>query len=252
MFEHNNRTPHHSHHSRQQAKLKQALAAIHDGDEALLAIARKQCRITAGSSGHGVRTVAPLPINLGAWQLSQDIDALVLRLARAVGLPTGERDTVWLSWALGQPCNIERLFERPDAAAIVALVDKAARRMGRFLEPEPDRTMIGRCLGCDGDLWAEQADIDGGWIVCESCGREQRVRDVAEARVLRLAACGATGTAAELAALLGRCGVRVRRGTISKWKSRGIIRPVGDEGGKPTYLLWDIWKAVDREGFSAS
>lgn len=28
-----------------QRKLEQALAAIHDGDEALLAIARKQCRI---------------------------------------------------------------------------------------------------------------------------------------------------------------------------------------------------------------
>ena len=237
-------TPHDGTDTRQQ--LRKALAAIRDGDEALLAIARKQCRITAGSSGHGVRTVAPLPINLGAWQLSQDIDALVLRLARAVGLPTGERNTVWLAWALGQPCNIERLFERPDAAAIVALTAQAARRMGRFLEPEPDRTMIGRCLGCDGDLWAEQADIDGGWIVCEACGREQRVRDVAEARVLRLAACGATGTAAELAALLGRCGVPVRRKTISEWKRRGIIRPVGMEGSRPTYLLWDVWKSLNR------
>lgn len=244
MFEHNNRTPHHSHDSRQQ--LSTALAAIHDGDEALLAIARKQCRITARTSGRGVRTVAPLPINLGAWQLSQDIDALVLRLARAVGLPTKERNTVWLAWALGQPCNIEHLFERDDAAAIVALVEQAARRMERFLEPEPDRTMIGRCLGCDGDLWAEQSDIDGGWIVCEACGREQRVRDVAEARVLRLVACGATGTAAELAALLGRCGVKVRRKTISEWKRRGIIRPIGGGTGKSVYRLWDIWLAANR------
>ena len=66
-----------------QRKLEQALAAIHDGDEALLAIARKQCRITTRTSGHGVRTVAPLPINLGAWQLSQDIDELILSIARA-------------------------------------------------------------------------------------------------------------------------------------------------------------------------
>lgn len=229
-----------------QRKLEQALAAIHDGDEALLAIARKQCRITTRTSGHGVRTVAPLPINLGAWQLAQDVDALILSIARALGLPTRERDTVALTWAIGQPCNIEHLFERDDAAAIVALVEQAARRMERFLEPEPDRTMIGRCLGCDADLWAEQSDIDGGWIVCETCGREQRVRDVAEARVLRLVACDATGTAAELAALLGRCGVTVRRGTISKWKSRGIIRPIGMEGDKPVYRLWDIWQAVNR------
>ena len=72
------------------------------------------------------------------------------------------------------------------------------------------------------------------------------MRDVAEARVLRLVACDATGTAAELAALLGRCGVTVRRKTISEWKRRGIVRPIGLEGGKPVYRLWDIWRASNR------
>lgn len=56
----------------------------------------------------------------------------------------------------------------------------------------------------------------------------------------------AWSAAAELAALLGRCGVTVRRGTISKWKSCGIIRPIGMEGDKPVYRLWDIWQAANR------
>lgn len=227
-------------------RLDKALADIHDGHEPLLAIARKQCRVTSHTSSPGVRTTAPLPLNLGAWQLARDIDELVLSIARALRLPTRHRDTTALTWTIRQPCNLDRLLIRDDVAAIARLTELAAKRLAAYLEPDCERVMVGGCTSCGADLWVDGEDIAAGWAACAACGGTCRIRDVAETRMLRLAACGVTGTAASLSGLLRRCGVPVRMKTISEWHRRGVIRPAGTEDGRPVFLLWDVWIAATR------
>lgn len=209
------------------------------------AIAMKQASVAMRSGGHGSVTVAPVPINVGAWQLKCDIDRLCLEAMRALRLPVGGRDAVDMLKAIGRPSCLDRLLQRDDADRLVDLMVQAAGRMMRWLERSPERSMIGQCPECGGDLWAERDDLDGGWMVCR-CGSTLRVRDVVQARVWRLSLCGARGTAAGLADLLKACGIKINRGTISKWRERGVIEAVALEKGKPVYRLWDVWMALHR------
>lgn len=215
------------------------------------AIAMKQASVAMRSGGHGSVTVAPVPVNVGAWSLKCDIDRLCLEAMRALRLPAGGRDAVDMLKAVGRPSCLDRLLQRDDAERLVGLMVQAAGRMMRWLERSPERTMIGQCPQCGGDLWAERDDLDGGWMVCR-CGSTLRVRDVVQARVWRLSLCGAQGTAAGLADLLKACGIRVRRKTISEWRRRGIIDAVGLEDGKPVFRLWDVWRALNRHAVDES
>lgn len=215
------------------------------------AIAMKQASVAMRSGGHGSVTVAPVPINVGAWSLKCDIDRLCLETMRALRLPTGGRDAVDMLKAVGRPSCLDRLLQRDDAERLVNLMVQAAGRMMLWLERSPERTMIGQCPECDCDLWAERDDLDGGWMVCR-CGSTLRVRDVVQARVWRLSLCGAQGTAAGLADLLKACGIRVRRKTISEWRRRGVIDAVGLEDGKPVFRLWDVWRALNRHAVDES
>ena len=53
------------------------LRSLADGYGVLCLIAERKASVMARHSGHGTRSVAPIPLNLGAWQLRQDIDRLV-------------------------------------------------------------------------------------------------------------------------------------------------------------------------------
>ena len=49
------------------------LRSLADGYGVLCLIAERKASVMARHSGHGTRSVAPIPLNLGAWQLRQDI-----------------------------------------------------------------------------------------------------------------------------------------------------------------------------------
>jgi hypothetical protein len=85
--------------------------------------------------------------------------------------------------------------------------------------------------------------------VCK-CGQTLKVRDVQEQHLLMCALADnkeSRGTAAGIAKLLHANGIDVRRQTIAQWKSRGVIRPIGEQNGNPVFRVWDIWKALTRQ-----
>lgn len=164
------------------ASFRRALASIRNGLPALREIAAKRARVTSRQTGHGSRTVAPIPLNLGAWSLLQDILTLVEHMSRVLGLPMRMDAEGQLKGIIPRA---DRLLERADAPAIMELTSQAATRLGQQLTPPPERKMIGRCPTCTTDLWCDERDLASGWTVCARCGATLRVRDVQQASVLR-------------------------------------------------------------------
>ncbi len=207
-------------------------------------IAARKASVMAKRSQSGQRTVAPVPLNEGAWNLMEDIERYARSLGRAVGVRQRHVPAEGLLAAAIE--RQDQLLARPDATIIKRVAAVLVTRMDRQFTPPEDRTLIGYCDRCGAELWCVDEDIAGGWTVCPSCHATLKVRDIQQARILRLAASGAQGTAASLCSLLQACGVKVKRNTVTQWRKRGIIHPVAQEDGKPVYLLWDVWQAVNR------
>lgn len=210
----------------------------------LQAIAQKKSRVMSKQSGGGTKTIAPIPLNIGAWQLLEDIRKYAVSLMQALRLPYLKFGTTMM--LKGALLQTPRLASRADIGQIMDLAHQAVHKMQRQFTPPAEKTMIGACPECGSDVWCDETDIESGWTVCR-CAATLKVRDVQQAMVLRLASCGARGTAAELCQFLKPCGVTIRRKTISEWKRRGIINPVTiDRQGSPVYLMWDVWQAFTR------
>jgi hypothetical protein len=141
-----------------------------------------------------------------------------------------------------------RLLQRRDSRHVIAIADRYRHKLAMQLTPPEDRRLIGVCPHCDRDLWCTDAEIAGQWIVCK-CGETLKVVDVQEQHLLTCALAeseNAQGTAAAISRLLLANGIKVRRQTISQWKNRGIIAPIGEQNGKPVFRVWDIWSAKTR------
>lgn len=208
-------------------------------------IAAKKASVVARQSGHGVYTIAPIPVNLGAWQLLQDIEKFAHGLGKALRFaPSFEAEFI----IKGSLCHIDELLVRPDADSICRIAREACKRLNRQLEPPEDKILIGYCTApaCGGEVWCGDQDVESDWTVCPNCGKTLNVHEIQQIRMLALASAGTQGTAAELSKLLASCGLKVRRKTISEWKRRGIITPVAMQDGNPVYLLWDVWMALNR------
>ena len=57
-------------------QLHNHLQTLKDGWPILSLIAAKKANIMARSTGNGTHSIAPIPVNIDAWQLKQDIDLL--------------------------------------------------------------------------------------------------------------------------------------------------------------------------------
>lgn len=220
------------------------LQSIRTNLPALRLVAARKASVMARSEGHGTRTVAPVPLNLGAFQLLGDVERLVRTLARACGLPNRRLPAEVL--LKGVMLHETDLLEREDAARIMALARQAARRVWRMLNPPPETKMIGWCPSCGVELRCTELELAGGWCACRSCNAELRIRDVHRLSMLRLAVGGAQGTAASISRLLAPWGIGIKAKTISKWGERGIITPVAMDGTAPVFLVWDVWQAHTR------
>lgn len=206
-------------------------------------IAAKKASVMVRESGHGSRTVAPVPVNVGAWQLQQNLIEYAVQLGKALGLHFVRVNAESLLSVASR--RSKKLMSRNDAVQIYKLAENAVRRLDRQLEPPDERVLIGQCDHCGADIWSSEDDLAAGWQPC-TCGTTINIHQVQEQRMLRLAISDAQGTAAALSKLLKGCGVDIKRKTISEWKRRGIIKSVGSQDSKPVFLLWDVWRAYTR------
>jgi hypothetical protein len=136
----------------------------------------------------------------------------------------------------------------PPRTSILGITRRYEHKLFMQLTPPEDKRLIGTCPSCERDLWCTDTEIAGQWIVCE-CGQTLKVRDVQEQHLLMCALAdnkGSKGTAADIARLLHANGIEVKRWTISKWKERGLLHPVGFQDGKPVYRVWDVWQCLTR------
>ncbi|MFT8640102.1 hypothetical protein [Bifidobacterium sp.] len=206
-------------------------------------IAAKKASVMVRESQHGSRTVAPVPVNVGAWQLQQNLIEYAVQLGKALGLHFVRVNAESLLSVAAK--RSQSLMGRNDAVQIYKLAENAVHRLDRQLEPPPDRILIGQCDRCGADIWSSEDDLAAGWQPC-TCGATVNIRQIQEQRMFRLALSDAQGTAAALSRTFKDCGLNVDRKTIGKWKERGLIKPIGRQDGKPVYRLWDIWIALNR------
>lgn len=227
-------------------RLHENLRSLTVGYPVLCLIVDRKASVTARQSGHGTRSIAPIPLNIGAWQLKQDIDQLARTLVRAASLNAHHgMGTVGL--LKGVIANEARLLERKDFPAIVKLVADATVRLERVLDPPPDTKMVGWCPSCNAELRCTELELPGGYVPCPKCRSEWRIKEIHRLDMLRLRLAGARGTASAISRLLAPWGIDIKAKTISKWGERGILAPVAVQDGRPVFLVWDVWEASERK-----
>ena len=226
---------------------------IHDlRDQAatLDALATRRIKIHHDTA-HGRMSSAPTPLNLPAQDLLDQIHALALRLAYAAGLRFGRgMDVHGLLKGIDRPEPCEVLAARGDAWGIVRLVDDAAWRARQLTDPSPSLRYAGICPRCRSGVWIPETQPLTTEYRCTECGHVEPLATITQAHELRLLTSGTMDTAANLCHLLCACGIHVKRNTITQWRKRKRITPVGkDEQGRPVYALADVLllrRAIDK------
>lgn len=225
---------------------------IHDLREQTItlgALATRRIKIRR-SSTHTRMSSAPTPLNLPAADLLDQIHALARRLATAAGLHYGRRmDAHDLLKGLDRPEPCETLAARDDAWDIIRLIADATLHTRQLTEPDPSHRYIGICPRCGAGAWIPETQTAGDHR-CHECGHLEPITTIAQAHELRLLTSGTVGTAADLCRLLNACGITIKRNTITQWRKRKRLTPLGaDEHGNPVYALADVLllrRAVDK------
>lgn len=228
-------------------QFKNDLHSLTVGLPELRLIAARKASVMAKQHGGSNRSVAPIPLNMNAFQLLNDIIKFAQQLGRALHLNFNKHvSTEALLKAATQRTQV--LLDRNDASSIIRLTRLYAHKLHLQLTPPEDRRMIGNCPHCHKDLWCTDAEISGGWIGC-NCGMTLKVQDVQEQHLLTCALAdneNAQGTAAAISKLLKVNGIDVKRKTINEWRRRGIIMPIIYQNDQPVYRVWDVWKVYTR------
>ena len=210
-------------------------------------IAARKASVVAREHRHGTISVAPIPLNMTAYQLQEDIVRFARTLASALTLRYGRRmPAEALLKAVEQRAST--LLQRRDSPGIIHATRLLAHALHRQLNPPEDRRLVGSCPECGRQLWLTDEEINAQWAGCD-CGATLRIRDVQERHLLRIALTdnpNARGTAAAISRLLHANGIDVKRKTINEWRRRHVITPIAYADGKPVYRVWDVWKALTR------
>lgn len=216
----------------------------------LTALADRRIHVDRPTGRAGLST-APTPISLPAHDLLDHLDAPVRYIALGAGLRFG-RDTDIHDLLKGldrtEPCAT--LAARADAWACLRLIDETLWKIRQMTDPEPTHRYVGICPQCGAGAWIPETQPNTGDYRCHECGHLEPIADIAQAHELRLLTSGTVGTAADLCRLLTACGIAIKRNTITQWRKRRRLTPLGqDEHGHPVYALADILllrRAVDR------
>lgn len=209
--------------------------------------ASKRSTVVRREHGGSNRSIAPIPLNMTAFQLVRYLDEFANMLGQALHLNYNRHMTAE-SLLKASSRRIPVLASRRDIAHLMHVARRYAHQAVMTLTPPEDRRMVGLCPRCGRNLWLTDDEIAGGWVGCK-CGATINVRQVQEQHLLTCALAAndhAQGTAAAIATLLKANGILVRRKTISEWKRRGILTPVASQNGNPVYRVWDVWTALNR------
>lgn len=228
-------------------RLRISLRSLAAGLPELRLIAARKAQVMARQHSPSTYSVAPLPLNMAAFELQEDIAKFADMLGHALRLRYGRHMSAEKLLAAASE-QATTLLNRQDASSIVAIAHYCRHKMSMQLTPPEDRRLIGSCPSCKRDLWCTDDDIAGIWIVC-GCGAALKVRDIQEQHLLMcMLANGdnAQGTAAGISKLLLANGIHIRRQTISQWKNRGLLHPVAYESANPVFRVWDVWKCWTR------
>jgi hypothetical protein len=210
-------------------------------------IAARKASVTARQHGGGDRSVAPIPLNMAAFQLQSDIITFAGMLGQALTLHYNSHMAAE-SLLTAASKRTPALLQRRDAPSIISVARRYEHRLAMQLTPPEDRRLIGSCPQCSCDLWCTDTEIASQWIVCK-CGETLKVRDIQEQHLLRCALVSggrSQGTAAGISKLLHINGIDVRRQTIAQWKKRRLLHSVGEQDGKPVFRVWDVWQLLSR------
>jgi hypothetical protein len=214
--------------------------------------ASRRSTVVRREHGGGSRSVAPIPLNMAAFQLVHDVDEFAGMLGRALQLKYNRHmPSESLLNAASQ--RVPALASRKDIAHLMHVARRYAHQSVMTLTPPEDRRMVGLCPRCGRNLWLSDDEIKGGWVGCK-CGQPVNVRQVQEQHLLTCSIAVddeerhivTTGTASAISNMLKINGIDVKRKTINEWRRRGILSPIGSQYGKPVYRVWDVWKAFTR------
>ena len=210
-------------------------------------IAAKKASVTARQQSRGNRSIAPIPLNMDAFQLVNDIIRFADLLGRALTLHyNSNMPAESILRAASQRAGT--LLQRRDSASILAITGRYRHKLLMQITPPEDRRLIGSCPNCQHDLWCTDTEIAGQWIVCK-CGETLKVRDVQEQHLLTCALASgkrSQGTASGISDMLKANGIDIKRKTINEWRRRDIIKPINPGNQPPIYRVWDVWKASIR------
>ena len=210
-------------------------------------IAARKASVTARQHGGGNRSVAPIPLNISAYQLQSDIIRFAGMLSTALTLRYNRHmpaESILTAASRRAPA----LLQRRDAASILGITRRYEHKLIMQLTPPEDKRLIGTCPSCERDLWCTDTEIAGQWIVCK-CGQTLKVRDVQEQHLLMCALAdgqNAKGTASAISKLLHANGIEVKRNTITQWHKRGVLKSVGSNPEHVIFRVWDVWKVLNR------
>ncbi|NMM99344.1 hypothetical protein [Bifidobacterium olomucense] len=229
-------------------QFEQDLRSLKTGWPTLALIANRQAMIGVSvHGGQGSRSVTPAPLNMGAFQLMQDVDVFARKLIRFMGL-NAHHGMSAPRLLQGVIVNMPRLALLP-APAARSLVDEAhtlAERLDYLLNPPADTRMIGWCPACSHELRADQQELAGGYLECPHCHVTHKIKEIHQLDMLRLRLSGVKGTPTQLQRLLEPWGISIKAATIRQWAKRCIIQPVEHRDDAPVFLIWDVWQAHTR------
>ncbi|KAB7787358.1 hypothetical protein [Bifidobacterium cebidarum] len=231
-------------------QLQKDLCSLVDNWSILDLIANRQATIGIQVSDRrsNLNTASmPIPLDIDAFQLLQDINRFARMGVRLLGLhPYRNLSTPTLLKSIIK--NLPRLDTM--SASIMEKLSGDARtlveRLARLLNPPESTRMVGWCPICNYELRADEEELAGGWLECPRCYSTHRIKDIHELDMLRLRLSGVKGTPTQLHRVLKPWGIDVKAATIRQWARRNIIQPVGQLGNASVFLVWDVWQAYTR------
>ncbi len=184
-----------------------------------------------GSGGRRSETEAPLPVDMAASDAAERLRLWLLRM-------TVEFVTSVDEWPPSDIRTMARylLVRIADirvhytAAGDLNGLRERVHQALAVIDRKPERAPAGQCDNCGRQLLAE---LGAESVTC-ACGMTALA--LQDKRRERAAAADVLGTAAEISGALERIGIRIPRGTITSWASRGRLLP--RPGG--AYALSDV------------
>jgi hypothetical protein len=182
-----------------------------------------------GAGGGSTSPEPPLPLDMAASDAKRALQDELYRWCRVLCAPSWSWGSIadmthWLVRHLGDARQHAR------AAEMLTGIRTAVHRALAVIDRKPERAPAGQCDNCGRQLLAE---LGAESVTC-ACGMTALA--LQDKRRERAAAADVLGTAAEISGALERIGIRIPRGTITSWASRGRLLP--RPGG--AYALSDV------------